>query len=252
MCHCHLDTARNDIDNLARYAQLVVPFHQLAHHPGLVEHFLRPMDWAGTRAERAFLGNRRTAGGKDERYWAAREVWEVIYCVGGTDIDVHHHRLRTAIHQIGAMRHGHREVFVWHQNGLRHLGIGFFCAAERFHNWGKVGTGIGEEIVGTVICERAQKCFGGDCWPLAGRCRRHAFRPQLSAEWSSDCYCWCAVLTDGAEGDNGLPCSPRCRYSLTGDCGRPGPKMTECIYSAAIPSAGPSISARHLARLSPS
>src|SRR5262249_54768810 len=110
---------------------------------------------------------------------------------------------------------------VWYKDGVGELGIGFFWGDEGFDNWGKVGTGIGEEIVGTVICERAQKCFGGDCWPLAGRCRRHAFRPQLSAEWSSDCYCWCAVLTDGAEGDNGLPCIPRCRYSLTGDCGRP-------------------------------
>ncbi len=47
--------------DLACVAQLVVPLHQFAHHAGLVEHLLRPVDARVARAERA--GLRRSACG---------------------------------------------------------------------------------------------------------------------------------------------------------------------------------------------
>ena len=39
---------------------------------------------------------------------------EIVDAVGGADTGVHHHRLRAAVHQIGAVRHGDRQVFVRH------------------------------------------------------------------------------------------------------------------------------------------
>ena len=179
MRHRHFDAARDHVADLARHAQFVVPFHQLAHHAGLVEHFLRPVDRADARAEAALLGDRRAAGGQDQRHAVARQVGEIVDGVGGADIDVHHHRLRAAGHQIGAVRHGDRQVLVRHQNRLRHLGVGLLGAAEGFHDRRKVGAGIGEEIIDAVIGERAQERFGGDRRPLSRRCRGHAFRPLI-------------------------------------------------------------------------
>ena len=105
------------------------------------------------------------------------EVGEIVDRVGGADIDMHHHRLRPAVHQVGAVRHGDREILVRHQHRLRHLGVGLLGAAEGFDDRREVGAGIGEEIIDAVVGERAQERLGGDCRPLSGRCRRHALRP---------------------------------------------------------------------------
>ena len=123
-------------------AQFVIPFHQLAHHAGLVEHFLRPMDRPRARAERALLGDRRAAGGEDQRHAVARQVDEIIDGVGGADIGVHHHRLRLAVHQVGAVRHGDREIFVRHQDRLRNLGVGLLGAAKASTIGGKSVPGL--------------------------------------------------------------------------------------------------------------
>ena len=171
--HRDFDRARYNVTDLGRNAQLVIPLHQFAHHAGLVEHFLRPVNRARARTEASFFGDRRAARSQDERYAVARKVREIVDGVGGADIDMHHDGLRAAIHQVGAMRHGDREVLVRHQNGLWHLGVRFLGAAEGFHDGGKVRAGIGEEIVNAVVGKRAQKGFGGDRWPLSRRCRRH-------------------------------------------------------------------------------
>ena len=175
--HRDFDTACDNVTDLARHAQFVVPFHQLAHHAGLVEHFLRPVDRAAARTERAFLRDRRAARRQNERHAIAREVCQVVDRVSGADVNVNHHRLRTAVHQVGAVCHGDRKIFVRHQNRLRHLGVGLLGAAEGLDDRREVRAGIGEEIVGAVIGQRAQECLGGDCWPLSARCRRHALFP---------------------------------------------------------------------------
>ena len=180
MRHRDFNSARRHIADLAGLTQFVIPFHQLAHHAGLIEHFLRPMDRARARAERALLGDRRAPGAEDERRAVARQVGEVVDGVGGADIDVHHHRLRVAVHQVGAMRHGDREIFMRHQNGSGYLGVGLLGAAEGFHDRREIGAGIGEEIIDAVVGERAQEALRGDHWPLCGRCG-HLVSPPSSA-----------------------------------------------------------------------
>ena len=132
---------------------------------------------AAARTEAAFLGDRRATRRENERHAIAREVGQVVDRVGGADIDVDHHRLRPAVHQIGAVCHGDREIFVRHEDGLGHLGVGLLRAAEGLDDGREVRAGIGEEIIGAVIGERPQERLGRDCWPLSGRCRRHALRP---------------------------------------------------------------------------
>ena len=44
MRHGDFNAARHDITDLPRHAQFVIPFHELTHHAGLIEHFLRPVD----------------------------------------------------------------------------------------------------------------------------------------------------------------------------------------------------------------
>ena len=57
------------------------------------------------------------------------------------------------------------------------LALVFLRAAEGLDDRREVRARIGEEIIDAVIGERAQERLGGDCWPLSGRCRRHALRP---------------------------------------------------------------------------
>ena len=178
MRHRHFHRTRDHVADLAGHAQFVIPLHHFAHHAGLVEHFLRPVDRPRARAERALLGDRRAAGGENQRHAVARQVGEIVDRVAGADIDMHHHRLRAAVHQIGAVRHGDREVLMRHQNGLGHLGVGLLGAAEGFDDRREIGARIAEEIIGAVIGERAQEGFGGDRLPLApGRCGGHCASP---------------------------------------------------------------------------
>ena len=179
MRHRHFDRARHDIADLARRSQFVIPLHQFAYHAGLVEHFLCPVNGARARTERTFFGDRGASSGEDQRHAVARQVGEVVDGVGGADIDVDHHGLRPAIHQIGAVRHGHRQIFMRYQHRHRHFGVGLLGAAEGFDDRRKVCTGIGEQIIGAVIGERAQEGLGGDRGPGSWcRCRGHVFRPR--------------------------------------------------------------------------
>ena len=92
--HRHLMRARHHVGGLAGHAQLVIPLHDLAHHAGLVEHLLAPVDLARARAELALLGDRRAPGREDQRHAVAREVDQVVDRVAGADVDMHHHGLR--------------------------------------------------------------------------------------------------------------------------------------------------------------
>ena len=161
--HRRLIGAGHDIADLLGHAQLVVPFHQLAQHAGLVEHFLRPVDRAVAAAEISGLGDRRAPGREEQRNAIAAHIGDIVDRVGGTDIDVHHHRLRLAGHQIGAVRHGDCEVLVRHQHRPRHLAVGTFArAAIGLDDRRKVGAGIGEEKIDAMIGKRAQKNLACD------------------------------------------------------------------------------------------
>ena len=184
--HGHLIGARDDVGDLLGHAQLVVPLHRLAQHAGLVEHLLAPVDVAVAAAELALLGDRRAAGGEDQRDVVAVEVDDVVDGVGGADVDVQHHRLRPAGHGVGAVRHGDREVLVRDHQRLRHLGVGLLGAAEGLDDRREVGARVGEEIVDAVVGERAQERLSGDRRALValGALRLGAmrFRPLLE-EW---------------------------------------------------------------------
>ena len=193
MRHRHFHRARHHVAGLRRHAQFVIPLDHLAQHAGLVEHFLAPLDRPAARAERALLGDRRAAGGEDQRHAVARQVEQVVERVGGAGGGVHHHRLRMAVHQIDAVRHGDREVLVRHQHGLGHLGVGFLRAREGFHDGREVGAGVAEEIVGAVVGERAQEGFGGDDRPFAcARCNGHSSAPEVSTR-RPVFLCWNSV-----------------------------------------------------------
>ena len=66
---------------------------------------------------------------------------------------MHHHHLWAASHQVGAVRHGDREVLMRDQHGLGNLCISLLSTGERFHDRWEIGPGIHETILGTVIGE---------------------------------------------------------------------------------------------------
>ena len=207
--HRDLVGARHHVGDLLRHAQLVVPLHHLAQHPGLVEHLLAPVDVAVAAAELALLGDRRAAGGEDQRDVVAVEIDQVVDGVGGADVDVQHHRLRPAGHGIGAVRHRDREILVRDHQRLRHLGVGLLGAAEGLDDRREIGARIGEEIVDAVIGERPQERFAGDrraflgVGPLRGRLCGHDVQ-------SSCCDAWPIIAVGWpARAHTAPPCAPQ-------------------------------------------
>ncbi len=160
--HHDLIGARHHVDDLLRDAQLVIPLHRLAQHPGLVEHLLAPVDVAVAAAELALLGDRRASRGEDQRNAVAVEIDDVVDRVGGADVDVQHHALRLAAHRIGAMRHRHREVLVRDHQRRRYLGIRLLGAAVGLDDRREIGARIGEEIVDAVVGQRPQEGLSRD------------------------------------------------------------------------------------------
>ena len=200
MRHGDLDAARHHVAGLRRYAQFVIPLHQLAQHAGLVEHLLAPLDGPVARAEDAFLGDRCAPGGEQQRHAVARQVDQVVEGVGGADGGVHHHRLRLAGHEISAVRHADREVLVRHQDRLRHFGVGLLGAGEGFDDGREIGAGVAEEIIDAMVGERAQEGFGCDDRPPAW-CQCHALRPvSRPLRARAPLFAVASVLRDGGRG----------------------------------------------------
>ncbi|MBV6487294.1 MAG: hypothetical protein GHHEDOFH_01238 [Pseudorhodoplanes sp.] len=152
----------------------------------------------------ALLGDRRASGGDDDGRAVARHVGDVVERVGGADIDVHHDRLRTAGHQVDAVRHRDREILVRHEHRLRHRMVGAPCARIGLHDRREIGAGIDEEIIDAVAGERAQEMVGGDrCCLRAPRFSRRPCRHQAllgvsafarnSRIWNGRRYCVSAI-----------------------------------------------------------
>ena len=154
--------ARHHVGDLFRHAQLVIPLDDLAHHAGLIEHLLAPVDLPRARAECAFLGDWRATGREDQRHTIARKVDQVVDRVPGADVDMHHHGLGAAGLRVGTMRHRDREIFVRHQDRPRQFHVAATPARKTFDDRRKVGAGIAEEIVDAVLGERAEKHFARD------------------------------------------------------------------------------------------
>ena len=90
----------------------------------------------------------------------------LLMVLRGADVDVHHHGLRPAGHQIGAVRHRDREVLVRHHHRPRHLRVGLLGPRESLDDRREIGARIAEEKVDAVIGERAQEGVGGDRRPV--------------------------------------------------------------------------------------
>ena len=134
------------------------------------------------RAERALLGDRRAPGAEDQRRAVARQIGEIVDGVGGADIDVHHHRLRVAVHQIGACAMATARFSCGTRTGFGTLALVFLARLKASHDRREIGAGIGEEIIDAVIGQRAQEALGGDRRPLCGRCGRSRFAPKFRAQ----------------------------------------------------------------------
>ena len=141
--------------------QLVVPLDELAHHAGLVEHLLGPVDRPVARTEGAVLQDRRAAGHQHQRDAVAARVRQHVDGVGRAHVDVHHHRLRRTRHQIGAVRHRHGQVLVRHQHGARHLTPALPGAREAFDDGREIGAGVDEEMRDAVTMQGCQQHVAG-------------------------------------------------------------------------------------------
>ncbi len=140
--------------------QLVIPFDDLAQHTGLVEHLLRPVDVGVARAWEPLLGQRRAAGGEEDRHVGARCIEESAQRVGGADADMHHDRRHPPRRRGIAVRHRQRQIFVRRnqrlrrrQAAMRRLGVGL-------DDRRKIGPGIGEEVFDAALGEERQIRLG--------------------------------------------------------------------------------------------
>ena len=121
LAHRDVERAVDDgVDRLAG-AQLIVPLHELAHHRALVEALLAPVDLAVARGDVAGLGQRRAAGGEQDRHVVARRIHQAADRVRGADRDVAHHGRDLAGGAVVAVGHRHRQVLVRHGDEARVL-----------------------------------------------------------------------------------------------------------------------------------
>src|SRR5581483_344835 len=159
--HRLLPGARDDVARLLRVAQLVVPFHALAHHRRLVEHLLRPVDEAAARAELARFGRGRAARRVKDRHVVARGVDDAVDAVRGADVDVHHDRLRAPGRVVVAVRHADGDVLVRHDERTRDARAALGAAREAFHDRGEIGARVREQVVDAVRAETLEIDFRG-------------------------------------------------------------------------------------------
>ncbi len=168
--------AVDDLLDVHAVAQFVIPLHDFAHHAGLIEHLLRPVNVAVPRAEAALFVERRAARHKDDRHLVARRVHDRAHRVHRTDADVTHHRLRLARHQVEAVGHTHGEVLVRRDERGREIESRLLESRVRFDDRREVGAGIDEKILRAVALELREERFGrrlhGQVLFLTGALRR--------------------------------------------------------------------------------
>ena len=145
---------------LLAVAQFVVPFDDLAQHAGLIEHFLRPVDVDVAGSRKAALGQRRAAGGEQDRYVVTRRIEGAADAVGSADADMHHDRRHPARHHRVAVRHREGEVLVRREHRLRHRHAGPRGFRERLDERREIGARIGEQIFDPTLGEQREIGFG--------------------------------------------------------------------------------------------
>ncbi len=141
-------------------AQFVVPFHELAHHPRLVELFLGPVDVVVAPARHPALGPRRAPGGEQHRHVLARGVEQAAQGVGGAQTHVHHDRLHAARDHRIAVGHADGDVLVRHEQGRGHPRAARGRARIGFDDRREIGAGVAEQVVDAARGEQLQVGIG--------------------------------------------------------------------------------------------
>ena len=152
-----LKRAVDHVLELIGIAQLIVPFAGLAHHRGLVEHFLAPMDAGVARAALAIFRQRRAPGGEQHRHLVARGIEQRVDAVRGADADVEHHRRRLAGHEVIAVRHRGGDVLVRHRHDLqpRRAPLGA-DRGQRLDHRREVRAAVGEQVFNAALGQKRQ------------------------------------------------------------------------------------------------
>ena len=140
-------------------AQFVIPLHMLAHHAGLVEHFLRPVDIERAAARLSGLEQRRAPRRQEHGHVLASGVDEAAQRIGGANIDMHHQRLRAPAHHGRAVGHADRDVLVRHEQGFRHGEPVAPRACQPLHQGRKIGAGVGEQKINAAARQQAQEAL---------------------------------------------------------------------------------------------
>ena len=147
--------------DLRSHAQLVVPLHELAHHGALIERLLGPVDVAVARARQAGLGDRRAAGGDQDRRVGAGGVDDAAQRIGGAHDHVDHDDLRPPGHHGVAVGHAHGGDLVRDRQGAgQDLALGG-ALGVRLDQRREVSARVAEEIFDAARGEHFQISLGG-------------------------------------------------------------------------------------------
>ena len=154
------ERAVDDRLDLLGMAQLVIPLHELAHHAALVEVLLRPVDVVIARGGQGTrLGNRRAAGGEEDRHVLARGVDQAVDRICRADADVDHHCLRLAGDHGIAVRHGHAHVLVRHDHDLRQPPAELLAFGVSLDDRREIGAAVGEQVFDAAGGEQPEPGF---------------------------------------------------------------------------------------------
>ena len=110
------------------------------------------------------LGDRGAAGGEQDRNIIARGIHQAVDRIAGAHGDVDHDGGRLAGDLVVAVRHGHGDVLVRHDDDARKLAPAVGVHGERFDDRGEVRSGIGEHVIDAALGEPRQIGLRGNVW----------------------------------------------------------------------------------------
>jgi hypothetical protein len=97
------------------------------------------------------LGDRRAAGGEQDRNIIARGVHHAVDGVAGAHRDMDHDGGRLAGDLVVAVRHGHGDVLVRHDDDVGKFAPAVGVHGKRFDHGGEIRPGIGEHIIDAAL-----------------------------------------------------------------------------------------------------
>ena len=164
LAHGDVQRAVDDRRDRLAGAQFVIPFGEFAHHAALVERFLAPMDRPVARGMMPGLGDRRAAGGEQDRNIIARGIHQAVDGVAGAHRDMDHDGGRLAGDLVVAVRHGHGDVLMGHGDDAGKFAPAVGIHGERFDHGREIRPGIGEHIIDAALGKPRQIGLRGNVW----------------------------------------------------------------------------------------